>query len=82
MAWDRTALAFGALGGIVVRRELWPGLVILAMVPVVWQLGKLTGPSRPRLMTAAIVAVSAVALVVALLTAAGVTGSPAGRILG
>jgi uncharacterized membrane protein YidH (DUF202 family) len=68
LAWTRTALSFGALGGVVLRRDLIPGLLILAAVPVIWQLGRLARqrPGRLGLVTVAIVIVAVVALVVAL----------------
>lgn len=78
LAWGRTALSFAAVGGIVAKSELLPGLVILAMAAAVWQLGRMTWPNRPRLITTAIVAVTLIALIVALLTATGVRHSLAG----
>jgi uncharacterized membrane protein YidH (DUF202 family) len=68
LAWTRTALSFAAVGVVVLRRDLLPGLIILAAVPVVWQLGRLAHhlPGRLRLVTATIVAIAAVSLAVAL----------------
>jgi uncharacterized membrane protein YidH (DUF202 family) len=68
MAWTRTALSFAAVGGVVLKRDLIPGLLLLAVVPVIWQLGRLAHhrPGRLRLVTATIVAVAAVALAVSL----------------
>jgi uncharacterized membrane protein YidH (DUF202 family) len=70
LAWTRTALSFAALGGVVLKKDLIPGLIILAAVPVIWQLGRLAHHRRGRLelVTASIVAVALVALLVALLT--------------
>lgn len=67
LAWTRTALSFAALGGVVLRKDLIPGLIILAAAPVVWQLGRLAHrvPGRLKLVTATIVAVALVALAVA-----------------
>jgi uncharacterized membrane protein YidH (DUF202 family) len=67
LAWTRTALSFAALGGVVLKRDLVPGLIIMAAAPVVWQLGRLAHhlPGRLRLVTATIVAVAVVALAVA-----------------
>jgi uncharacterized membrane protein YidH (DUF202 family) len=68
LAWTRTALSFAALGGVVLKNDLVPGLLILAAAPVIWQLGRLAHhhPGRLRLVTATIVAVALVALGVAL----------------
>ncbi len=80
LAWTRTAIAFGALGGVVLKVNVVTGLVILAMAPVVWQLGRVSsrggapGTSLPavsatriRLITVSIVAVSVLSLLVAVL---------------
>jgi uncharacterized membrane protein YidH (DUF202 family) len=68
MAWTRTALSFAAVGGVVLKRDLIPGLLILAAASVIWQLGRLAHhrPGRLKLVTVTIVAVAVVALVVAL----------------
>jgi uncharacterized membrane protein YidH (DUF202 family) len=68
LAWTRTALSFAAVGGVVLKKDVVPGLVILGLVPVVWQLGRLPRHLRGRLqlVTATIVTVSLVALIVAL----------------
>ncbi len=73
MAWARTALAFGAVGGIILKTSVIPGLVVLAMTPVVYVLGALARPDahaghsagRLRLISATIVMVAVVALAVA-----------------
>jgi uncharacterized membrane protein YidH (DUF202 family) len=68
LAWTRTAISFAAVGGVVLKKDIVPGLVILAAAPVVWRLGLLAHhrPGRLRLVTVTIVAVALVALVVAL----------------
>jgi uncharacterized membrane protein YidH (DUF202 family) len=73
LAWTRTALSFGAVGGVIVKSHAVIGLIVMAIAPVIWQLGRLTmlgppdpKPSRIRLITGTVVAVSAVALVLAL----------------
>jgi uncharacterized membrane protein YidH (DUF202 family) len=68
MAWTRTALSFAAVGGVVLKRDLIPGLLILAATPVIWQLGRLAHhrPGRLKLVTVTIVAVALLALGVAL----------------
>ena len=70
LAWTRTALSFAAVGGVVLKRDLVPGLIILAAAPVVWQLGRLAHhrPGRLRLVTITIVVVALVAPVVTFTT--------------
>ena len=67
LAWTRTALSFAAVGGVVLKEDLVPGLLIMAAAPVIWQLGRLDHhlPGRLRLVTATIVVVALVALAVA-----------------
>jgi uncharacterized membrane protein YidH (DUF202 family) len=69
LAWTRTALSFAAVGAVVLKKDIIPGLIILATVPVIWQLGRLAHHRRGRLelVTATIVAVALVALLVAVL---------------
>jgi uncharacterized membrane protein YidH (DUF202 family) len=68
LAWTRTALSFGAVGGVVLKRELIPGLILLAVAPAIYVVGRLayTRPEKHKLVTGTIVAVALVALVVAL----------------
>jgi uncharacterized membrane protein YidH (DUF202 family) len=68
LAWTRTALSFAAVGVVVLRKDIVPGLIILAAVPVIWQLGRLAHhlPGRLRLVTVTIVAIAAVSLTVAI----------------
>ncbi len=70
LAWTRTALSFAAVGAVVLKKDVVAGLIILAAAPVIWQLGRLgrlahDRPGRLKLVTATIVAISVVALVVA-----------------
>jgi uncharacterized membrane protein YidH (DUF202 family) len=79
LAWARTAIAFAALGGTVLKVNVVTGLIILAMAPVVWELGRVSsggspssglpavGAKRIRLIAMSIVAVSLLSLLVALL---------------
>lgn len=69
LAWTRTALSFAAVGGVVLKQDLIPGLLIMAAAPAVWELGRLAHhrPGRLRLVTATIVAVAIVALAVTLI---------------
>ena len=78
LAWTRTALSFAALGGAVLKVNAITGLVILAVAPVVWQVGRVTkgrspvaglpavGATRLFLITVSIVAVSLLCLLVAI----------------
>jgi uncharacterized membrane protein YidH (DUF202 family) len=66
LAWTRTAISFAAVGGVVLKREVIPGLILLAVVPAIYALGRLAygRPGKLKLVTATIVAVALVALVV------------------
>ena len=78
LAWTRTALSFAAVGVVVLRKDIVAGLIILAVAPLVWQLGRITGGGEPgtdlpavgvtriRLITVSIVGVSLLCLLVAL----------------
>jgi hypothetical protein len=74
LAWTRTALAFAAMGALILRRELIAGLVVLALSVLVWAVGRLAvgaGPVRGRpgrllVISAAVTGVSFIALVLAL----------------
>ena len=67
LAWTRTALSFAAVGGVVLKKDVIAGLIILSVTPAIWRLGRLAyhRPGRLRLVTVTIVAVSLVALAVA-----------------
>ncbi len=67
LAWTRTALSFAAVGAVLLKRDIVAGLIVMATVPVIWELGRLAHhrPGRLRLVTATIVAVAAVALAAA-----------------
>jgi uncharacterized membrane protein YidH (DUF202 family) len=68
LAWTRTAISFAAVGGVVLKKEVVPGLILLAVAPVIWEVGRLAyhRPGKLKLVTVTIVAVALVALVVAL----------------
>jgi uncharacterized membrane protein YidH (DUF202 family) len=67
LAWTRTALSFAAVGVVLLRRDIVAGLIVLATVPVIWELGRLAHhrPGRLKLVTVTIVAVALVALLIA-----------------
>jgi uncharacterized membrane protein YidH (DUF202 family) len=66
LSWTRTAISFAAVGGVVLKRSVVPGLILLALAPVIYILGRLayTRPEKHKLVTATIVFVALVALVV------------------
>jgi uncharacterized membrane protein YidH (DUF202 family) len=69
LAWTRTAISFAAVGGVVLKRAVVPGLILLALAPAIYVLGRLayTRPEKHKLVTGTIVAVALVALVVAII---------------
>ena len=40
LAWLRTAIAFAAIGGVILKRDVPAGLVILVLSGVVWGTGR------------------------------------------
>ena len=78
LAWMRTALSFAAVGGVVLKANVITGLIILAIAPVIWRLGRVTrgkpadaglatiGATRLFVITVSIVAVSLLCLVIAI----------------
>ena len=74
LAWTRTALSFAAIGGIILKRELAAGFVVLALSGLVWVVGRLARvpgqvrarPGRLLVITVAVTAVAFVALMLAL----------------
>jgi uncharacterized membrane protein YidH (DUF202 family) len=75
LAWTRTAISFAALGAAILKSRMYAGIPVIAISGLIWQLGRLAhapgaGHARPRrllLITVSIVAVSLIALAVALL---------------
>jgi uncharacterized membrane protein YidH (DUF202 family) len=69
LAWTRTAISFAALGGVVLKVNVVPGLIIAGMAPLVWWLGRMRKPGADRLLliTVSIVAVAILSLLVALI---------------
>jgi uncharacterized membrane protein YidH (DUF202 family) len=68
LAWTRTAISFAAVGGVVLKKEVVPGLILLALAPAIYLLGRLaySRQGKLKLVTATIVAVALIALAVAL----------------
>ena len=76
LAWTRTALAFAAIGGVILKRDLAAGFVVLALSGLVWLLGRLAlvpGPvrGRPGPLLVISIAVTGVAIVALMLTLLG-----------
>jgi uncharacterized membrane protein YidH (DUF202 family) len=74
LAWLRTAIAFAAIGGVILKRDVPAGLVVLVLSAVVWMTGRLAGvpgivarPRRLLLIALAVAAVAVLALAVTLL---------------
>jgi uncharacterized membrane protein YidH (DUF202 family) len=75
LAWARTAIAFAAVGGVLLRREPVIGLTVLAAVPLIWVVGRLaTSTHRAELLhrrmlivTVTVTLVAALAIVAACL---------------
>jgi hypothetical protein len=73
LAWTRTALAFAAIGGIVLKRDLAAGFVVLALSVLVWVVGRLAvvpgqvraRPGRLLVITIAVTGVALIALMLA-----------------
>ncbi|HEX3958233.1 MAG TPA: DUF202 domain-containing protein [Trebonia sp.] len=70
LAWTRTAISFAAVGGVVLKVSVFPGLIIVLMAPLVWWVGGLRkqGPDRLLLITVSIVFVAILSLLVALIS--------------
>ena len=66
LSWTRTAISFAAVGGVVLKRAVVPGLILLALALAIYALGRTTytRPEKHKLVTATIVVVALVALVV------------------
>jgi uncharacterized membrane protein YidH (DUF202 family) len=79
LSWTRTAISFAALGGVMLKDNVITGLLILAVVPLIWRLGRLprsgsppsglptVGATRVRVITASVVGVALLSLVIAVL---------------
>jgi uncharacterized membrane protein YidH (DUF202 family) len=78
LAWERTAIAFGAVGLAMLRGEPAAGLIVLAVTPLIWALGRYVGAARPPararrlvLVTVAVTGVAVLAAVAALIGPGG-----------
>jgi uncharacterized membrane protein YidH (DUF202 family) len=72
LAWARTAIAFAAVGAAMLRKEPVAGLVVLAMTPLIWALGRFVGHrgARPELLSRRLLLVTVIVVVVSLLAVA------------
>lgn len=81
LAWARTAIAFAAVGGAMLRKEPIAGLVVLATTPVIWTLGRFVGHRevRPEQLARRLLLVTAIVVMVSVLgvAVAFVSRSPA-----
>src|SRR5262249_54770044 len=75
LAWARTSIAFAAVGAAMLKRELIPGLIVLATTPLIWAVGRFAGhvprarprPGRLLVVPVPVTLVAALAVVAALL---------------
>ena len=68
LAWARTSIAFAALGAAMLKRQVIPGAIVLALTPVIWALGTFaTRAMRPEPRAAQLLAVTVTVTAVALL---------------
>ena len=75
LAWERTAIGFGAVGLAMLRREPVAGLLVLAVAPLIWALGRyVSARARPEarsrrllLVTVGVTGVAVLALIAAFL---------------
>lgn len=70
LAWARTAIAFAAVGGAMLKRELVPGAIVLALTPLVWALGSFASRAvRPEQRSGRLLGVTVTVTAVAVLAA-------------
>ena len=75
LAWERTAITFGAVGLAMLRDEPVAGLIVLALTPLIWALARYVSETAPPgtrsrrllLVAVAVTGVAVVATVAALL---------------
>jgi uncharacterized membrane protein YidH (DUF202 family) len=73
LAWQRTAIAFGAVGLVMLCEETAAGVLVLAATPLIWLLGRYVSSAAPPqqrsrrllLVTVAVTGVAVVAVVAA-----------------
>ncbi len=73
LAWQRTAITFGAVGLVMLREEPAAGLLVLVATPLIWVLGRYVSSAalpqqrtrRLLLVTVAVTGVAVIAVVAA-----------------
>ena len=73
LAWQRTAISFGAVGLVMLREEPAAGLLVLVATPLIWVLGRYVSSAAPPqqrsrrllLITMAVTGVAVIAVVAA-----------------
>jgi Domain of unknown function (DUF202) len=70
LAWVRTAISFAAVGVALLKVDVALGVVVLAMVPLIWLTGRRMawhsphGGNRPRMLLLIALGIAAIAIVV------------------
>jgi uncharacterized membrane protein YidH (DUF202 family) len=87
LAWVRTAIAFAAVGGAVLKTNIAAGATVLALAPVIALTGRFSrhsapGQARPGHLLLTTAAVTTVALVVLVVVLLGHGNSPGFRVHG
>ena len=75
LSWVRTSIAFAAVGTAMLKRQLIPGAIVLALTPLIWAIGTFASramrpePQAAQLLTVtvAVIAVAVLAMVIALI---------------
>lgn len=69
LAWARTAIGFAAVGGAMLRKEPIAGVVVLAITPLIWTLGRYVGQRarRPDQLSRRLLLVTVIVVMVAAL---------------
>jgi uncharacterized membrane protein YidH (DUF202 family) len=69
LAWGRTAIAFAAVGAAMLRKAPVEGLIVLAMTPLIWALGRFVGQpaARPEQLSRRLLLVTVIVVTVAAL---------------
>jgi len=69
LAWARTSIAFAAVGAAILKKEPVAGLIVLAMTPLLWGLGRFVGHTaeRPELQSRRLIAVTVTVVTVSVL---------------
>ena len=72
LSWARTAIAFAAVGAAILKRQPVAGLIVLAITPVIWGLGRVVAreegnaPRARRLLLVTVIVTLVAALAMAI----------------